>query len=326
MPAKNKTIKLFNETVAPGERKTIRLDIAKLHTATQLHIPIIVERALEAGPTVLITAGIHGDELNGIDIVRQMVAKGINCPSRGTIICIPIVNVFGFVNRSRAFPDGRDLNRVFPGSKTGSLASRFAHEITNEILPLADYCIDFHTGGAQRFNAPQIRIDFDNPKLIELAAVFNAPFTVNSKNLSKTFRSNCDKLGIPMLLFEGGKSDDINSDISQHGLEGVIRLLHYLGMLCEKVSVVPAVEPTSYIQSSVWVRAKVSGLFHNQVKIGQKVSKGTLLAYITDPYGEISKKIKAPEKGYIININHSPIVYQGDAIYHLANKMLTESL
>lgn len=318
MAKRTKQFKLFNETVAPAQSKTIYLEIAKLHTTTQLNIPIIVERAQESGPTVLITAGIHGDEINGIEIVRQMVAQGINCPSRGTIICIPIVNVFGFVNRSRAFPDGRDLNRVFPGSKKGSLASRFAYEIMNEILPLADYCIDFHTGGAQRFNAPQIRIEFDNQKLVELARVFNAPFTVNSKNMAKTFRNSCDKLGIPMLLFEGGKSDDINHEISRYGLEGVKRVLIHLGMLCESVSPAQASASSCFVNSSVWIRAKVSGLFHNQVNIGQKVSKDTVLAFITDPYGKMSKKIKAPDKGYIININHSPIVYQGDAIYHLA--------
>lgn len=326
MAKKNKQIKLFNETVAPGQSKTIYLDIAKLHTATQLNIPVIVERAKDSGPTVLITAGLHGDEINGVEIVRQLVAQGLNCPSKGTIICIPIVNVFGFVTRSRAFPDGRDLNRVFPGSKSGSLASRFAHEIMTEILPLADYCIDFHTGGAQRFNAPQIRIEFENPKLVELAAVFNAPFTVNSKNMAKTFRNSCDKLGIPLLLFEGGKSDDINPDVSRHGLEGVKRVLSHLGMLCESTEPTPASAPSCFVDSSVWVRAKVSGLFHNQVSIGQKVAKDTVLAFITDPYGKMSKKIKAPAKGYVININHSPIVYQGDAIYHLAHEMLTEAL
>jgi predicted deacylase len=321
--AKLNGFKLFGENIAPGESKTIYLEIAKLHTTTKLSIPIIVERAEVPGPVVLITAGIHGDEINGIDIVRQIVAQKINCPLRGTIVCIPIVNVFGFVNRSRAFPDGRDLNRMFPGSKNGSLASRFAHEIMTEILPKVDYCLDFHTGGAQRFNAPQIRIEFDNPTLYELAKVFNAPFTIHSKNLAKTFRNSCDKLGKPLLLFEGGKSDDINKEISRDAIEGIKRVLNHLGVLCARVKANPASQNSVFVSETQWLRAKVSGLFHNEIEIGQKVKKGTVLANITDPYGSISRKIKAPVEGYIININHSPIVYQGDAIYHLATQWQT---
>ncbi|MDT8415421.1 MAG: succinylglutamate desuccinylase/aspartoacylase family protein [Flavobacteriaceae bacterium] len=321
--AKLNGFKLFGENIAPGESKTIYLEIAKLHTTTKLSIPIIVERAEEPGPVILITAGIHGDEINGIDIVRQLVAQKINCPLQGTIVCIPIVNVFGFVNRSRAFPDGRDLNRVFPGSKNGSLASRFAYEIMTEILPKVDYCLDFHTGGAQRFNAPQIRIEFENTTLFELAKVFNAPFTVHSKNLAKTFRNSCDKLGKPMLLFEGGKSDDINKEVSRDAIEGIKRVLNHLGVLCTRVKANPASQHSVFVNETQWIRAKVSGLFHNEIEIGQKVKKGTVLANITDPYGSISKKIKAPVEGYVININHSPIVYQGDAIYHLATHWQT---
>ena len=149
---------ILDETIHPGETKTLNLEIARLHTATKLKIPVIVSRARLDGPTVLLSAGLHGDELNGVDIVRQIVHRGMNVPKRGTIICIPVINIFGFINQSREFPDGRDMNRVFPGSKTGSLAGRFAHYLVNYILPHVDYAIDFHAGGASRFNAPQIRI------------------------------------------------------------------------------------------------------------------------------------------------------------------------
>ena len=160
---------ILGVTVAPGESKTVYMEIAKLHTTTKLDIPIIIERSKTDGPVVLFSAGIHGDEINGVEIVRQLITQKINKPKIGTIICIPIVNMFGFVNKSRDFPDGRDLNRVFPGSKKGSLASRFAHYIIEEIMPLVDYCIDFHAGGASRFNAPQIRIIEHNEELKLLA-------------------------------------------------------------------------------------------------------------------------------------------------------------
>lgn len=151
-------MEILGTKIALGESKTISFNIARLYTTTDIEIPVIVERAEKAGPTVLLTAGIHGDEINGVEIVRQLIAKKFNKPKKGTIICIPILNVFGFLSKSRDFPDGRDLNRVFPGSKTGSLASRVAYHFVKEILPASDYCIDFHTGGASRYNAAQIRV------------------------------------------------------------------------------------------------------------------------------------------------------------------------
>ncbi|NJM80517.1 MAG: succinylglutamate desuccinylase/aspartoacylase family protein [Flavobacterium sp.] len=225
---------LLGESILPGESKTIEVEIAKLHTMTKLKIPIIIERSKIAGPTVLFSAGLHGDEINGTEIVRQIIIRKINKPKCGTIICIPIINIFGFVNQSRQFPDGRDLNRVFPGSKTGSLASRFAHFLIKEIIPLIDYAVDFHAGGASRFNAPQIRIVPNNAELRALAKVFKAPFTLYSKNITGSFRNASTKLGVKMLLFEGGKSLDLNTEITQEGIDGAKRFLFHLDMLNPK--------------------------------------------------------------------------------------------
>ncbi|RTY90008.1 succinylglutamate desuccinylase/aspartoacylase family protein [Flavobacterium sp. RSP46] len=294
------------------------MEIAKLHTMTKLKIPIIVERSKINGPTVLFTAGLHGDEINGIEIVRQLIVQKINKPKTGTIICIPVINVFGFVNQSREFPDKRDLNRVFPGSKTGSLASRFAYNLLKEIIPHVDYVIDFHSGGASRFNAPQIRIVPNNPELKALSDIFSTSFTMFSKNIPGTFRNSCNKLGVKMLLFEGGKSIDINETVTQEGVEGSKRILHHLAMLnAKKKTIIPEKE-TIYIEKSVWVRAKYSGMFHGYTKIGNYVTKGQLLGSISDPYGKVEHKVKAPNSGYIFNVNDAPIVYQGDAIYHLS--------
>ncbi|RTY76888.1 succinylglutamate desuccinylase/aspartoacylase family protein [Flavobacterium sp. LS1R10] len=294
------------------------MEIAKLHTMTKLKIPIIVERSKINGPTVLFTAGLHGDEINGIEIVRQLIVQKINKPKTGTIICIPVINVFGFVNQSREFPDKRDLNRVFPGSKTGSLASRFAYNLLKEIIPHVDYVIDFHSGGASRFNAPQIRIVPNNPELKALSDIFSTSFTMFSKNIPGTFRNSCNKLGVKMLLFEGGKSIDIDEAVTQEGVEGSKRILHHLAMLnAKKKTIIPEKE-TIYIEKSVWVRAKYSGMFHGYTKIGNYVTKGQLLGSISDPYGKVEHKVKAPNSGYIFNVNDAPIVYQGDAIYHLS--------
>jgi hypothetical protein len=313
---------ILGESIAPGESKIVYLEIAKLHTTTKLRIPIIIERSKVDGPIVLFSAGIHGDEINGIEIVRQLITHKINKPKIGTIICIPIVNIFGFVNKSREFPDGRDLNRMFPGSKNGSLAGRFAHHIIKEIMPVVDYCIDFHAGGASRFNAPQIRIVEHNEELKVLADVFNAPFTLYSKNIAGSFRSSSSKLDVKILLFEGGKSLDINDAVAQEGIDGSKRVLSHLGMLDPKHNVPTQKDATIYINKSGWVRARNSGLLHDYNKIGMFVKKGTILGSITDPFGKFEQKIWAPNDGYIINANHAPIVYQGDAVYHISKSVI----
>ncbi|WP_413999620.1 succinylglutamate desuccinylase/aspartoacylase family protein [Flavobacterium sp. W1B] len=316
-----KSITILGETILPGQNKTIDMEIAKLHNTAKLKIPIIVERSKIDGPIVLFSAGIHGDEINGIEIVRQLIAKKINKPQRGTIICIPVINMFGFINRSREFPDGRDLNRVFPGTKKGSLASRFAYHILTEIMPLVDYAVDFHAGGASRFNVPQIRLTPNNAELKILADVFNAPFTLFSKNISGSFRNSSQKLNVKMLLFEGGKSLDINNNITAEGVNGAKRLLHHLNMLDPKHIIEEQKSKTIYIENSGWIRAQYSGLLHDNNKIGCFIKKGTALASITDPFGKFERKVKAPNDGYIINANLSPIVYQGDAIYHISKSI-----
>jgi predicted deacylase len=321
----SKPLTILKETILAGESKTINMEIAKLHTMNKLKIPIIVERSKLDGPTVLFTACLHGDEINGTEIVRQLIIQKINKPKRGTIICIPIINIFGFINKTREFPDGRDLNRVFPGSKTGSLASRFAFYILKEIMPHVDYAIDFHAGGASRFNAPQIRIVPENSELKELSDVFNAPFTLYSKNISGTFRNSCDKLDVKMLLFEGGKSLDLNDTVTQEALEGTKRFLDHLGMLNPRKKVTIPNHKTIYIEKSSWVRAKYSGMFHGTAIIGSFVKKGDLLATISDPYGKVEHKVKAPHEGYIINVNDAPIIYQGDAIFHISTHLELKS-
>ena len=321
----SKPLVILKETILAGESKTINMEIAKLHTMNKLKVPIIVERSKVDGPTVLFCAGLHGDEIIGTEIVRQLIVQKINKPKRGTIICIPIINIFGFVNKTREFPDGRDLNRVFPGSKTGSLASRFAYHILKEIIPHVDYAIDFHAGGASRFNAPQIRIVPDNIELKKLSDIFNAPFTLYSKNISGSFRNSCDKLGVKMLLFEGGKSLDLNDAVTGEAVEGTKRFLDHLDMLNPRKKAIVKTKKTIYIEKSNWLRAKYSGMFHGVAVIGSFVKKGDLLATISDPYGKVEHQVKAPYEGYLINVNDAPFVYQGDAIYHISTQLTLEN-
>lgn len=315
---KDNILEILGEKILPGKSATINFNMAKLYTTTSVEVPVIIERGKKPGPVILITAGIHGDEINGVEIVRQIIAKGINKPQKGTIICIPVVNVFGFLNLSREFPDGRDLNRMFPGTKQGSLASRFAYQFVQKILPVADFCLDFHTGGASRFNAPQIRIKKDDKVGVKYAKIFNAPFTIESKTITKSYRDTCTKLGIPVLLFEGGKSVNSNKEIARQGVEGSMRILEHFEMLDSKFEKPDVVAETVFIENSVWLRAKYSGMLHIKIPCGKHVEKGEYIGTITDPYGKFRHRVRASNEGYVININESPIVYQGDAIFHIS--------
>lgn len=317
-------LEILGQQIPLGISKTINFNIANLYTSTKVEIPVIIERSKVPGPVVLITAGIHGDEVNGVEIVRQIIAKKVNKPDKGTIICIPVLNVFGFLSMNRYFPDGRDLNRVFPGSKNGSLASRFAYQFTTEILPLADYCLDFHTGGGSRFNAPHIRVAKNDERCLELAKIFKAPFTLLSKNLDGSYRATCAKKNIPILLFEGGKSQNNNKQVAVEGLHGTLRVLKYLEMLKPEFHSFLTNRTNILIRKSYWIRAKYSGLLHIKTASGDKVHKGDKLATITDPYGKMRHVVKSQNEGYIINVNEAPIVYKGDAIFHITTELENE--
>lgn len=314
-------ITILGETIKLGESKEVNFDVANLHTSSPVNIPVIIERSKKPGPTVLFTAGIHGDEVNGVEIVRQLIAKGINKPKCGTIICMPVINIFGFINLKREFPDGRDLNRVFPGSKSGSLAGRVAYKLIHDIIPHVDLVIDFHTGGSGRFNAPQLRYSKEKKELNDLAKVFGAPFVLYSSNLSKSFRTACYKLGKPLLLFEGGKSFHIDDIVTNSGVNGSKRVLKYLGMLKASFKASQPKKETVFINDSRWQRAKYSGMFKASITIGSFVKKDDILGNITDPYGKFNYFVKASNTGYIINVNESPIVYQGDALFHISTKL-----
>lgn len=324
MELTSKHFEILGRTVIPGETKTIELNIATLHTMTELKMPIVVSRSVYDGPTVLLSAGLHGDELTGIEIIRQIIRRGISYPACGTIICMPLINVFGFVNQSRDFPDGRDLNRIFPGSASGSLASRFAYRIMQDIIPVVDYVIDFHAGGRGRFNVPQIRIEPDNLELGALVEAFSTQFLLYSKNIDGSFREACDKLGKKYILFEGGKALDINEAVIEEGVQGTMRFLDNLNMLQTNFSSKLPEKPMIYIENSTWVRAQYSGLLHNFIEAGTYVETGAVLGKISDPYGLIEEEILAPNNGYIICTNQAAIVFQGDAVYHISTKLKNE--
>jgi predicted deacylase len=313
-----RTFSLLGREIPKGERVFLELEVAKQHTRSSLKIPIIVERSKHDGPTLLLLGGVHGDEVNGVAIVREIIANAYNRPVKGTIICIPVFNVFGYLNQSRKFPDGRDLNRMFPGSSKGSLASQFAYTFTTEIAPLVDYVLDFHTGGADRDNFPNVRCVISERKSLELARVFGAPFIVHSDYIQKSIRHTVHKMGKTILLFEGGKSGSLDQSVIKVGVEGALNVMKYLGLQKGKIQVKRA---PVVIAESKWIRAPHSGMFQYMVKNGTKVKRKSILGIITDPFGEFEKKITAPFDCYIYGVNTAPIVHKGDALFHVSLKL-----
>lgn len=319
MNSKHKKFVILGTEILPGKGATLNLDVAKLHTSTPILVPVIVERAKEDGPVVLLMAGLHGDEINGVEIIRRVIRKGFNKPVVGTIICLPVFNIFGFLNVKRELPDGRDLNRSFPGNEKGSLAAQFAYHFMKEIAPHVDYVIDFHTGSAQRNNFPQIRCVMKDAESVELAKIFNPPFIMNSSFIPKTIREAISKKGKKMLLFEGGKTNSIEEMIVEEGLNGVKRFLSHLGMRTFKIDTSRDRTPI-FLTESKWMRAPNSGMFQTIVKNGAAVTKGEVIGIVTDPYGNFERKVKASTDGYIVCLNESPLVYKGDAIFHIGRE------
>jgi predicted deacylase len=306
---------LLGKEIPEGKRTVLDLEVAKLHTRTTVKVPVIIERSLNPGPVVLLLAGIHGDETNGVGIIREIIDLGINKPKNGTIICIPVFNIFGYLIQTREFPDGRDLNRMFPGTLNGSLASQFAYQFTKEIAPFVDYVIDFHTGGGERDNIAQIRCSKHDEKALELAKVFNPPMIVFSHNITKSLRDTLHKMGKTVLLFEGGKSKELNPTVINEGVNGTKNVLIRLGVIEGEITVR---ETPIFVEKAKWLRASHSGMFKIRVANGSFVKKREVLGVIQDPFGEFKKKIYAPFNCHIFCINKTPIVNKGDALFHLS--------
>ncbi len=302
------------QTIESGQNRTVILNSYELHTKTKLEIPVIVMRSKEKGPTLLLSAGMHGEETNGIEILRKVISrdevKDLKC---GTLIAIPVINVISFLYGSRDLPDGRDLNRCFPGSKKGSFGSRIAYDLMKHILPIIDFGVDFHTGGAKLNNFPQLRCVFDFPDNVALAERFSAPLIIDSTYRDGTFRKEAAKKNKPILVFEGGESMRFDYHAINEGVNGCLRLMNSYGMINFEVPDNASVK----IKNDTWVRANSSGLFHMSVDNGAPVSKGDLLGIIFNPFGQTEDKVFSPENGYIVGINNQPVVNQGDALIHI---------
>jgi predicted deacylase len=311
---KLKQLTISDQEILPGEFREININIARLPSHTMIDTPIYVSRSLKDGPVLGLIAGMHGDELNGMEIVRRVLDRGLYKVQRGTVICMPVINVYGFLNYSREVPDGKDVNRSFPGRRNGSLASRVAYYLMHEVIPVIDYGVDFHTGGAMRANYPQVRAVLRDEINLELANAFCAPFTIDAAFRPNSLRREASRKGKKIIVYEGGESLRFDPHAIEEGVAGTLRLMKHLGMIDS------APEPRQenrVIWSTSWVRAKHAGLFQPNVDCGQLVHRGEWVGTITDPFGEFKEEVKSTQSGYIIGINNGPVINAGDALMHL---------
>ncbi|NND53613.1 MAG: succinylglutamate desuccinylase/aspartoacylase family protein [Gammaproteobacteria bacterium] len=314
---KQASITIGGTTVEPGERAVIDLPVADLYTHTSLHMPVQVINGRRPGPTLFVSAAIHGDELNGVEIIRRLLQQKIVSQLRGCLIAVPVVNVHGFLDQSRYLPDRRDLNRSFPGSAKGSVAARLAHKFSEQILQAADYGIDMHTGAVHRSNLPQIRANLDDPETLRMAEAFNVPVMLNAALRDGSLRGHAGELGVPTLLYEAGEALRFDEVGIRAGLRGVTSVMRELGMLPRKKQSVSKTEPL-IAKSSTWVRAPLSGVVRMRARLGQRVKKDDVLAAISDPFGETETVLYASFAGIVIGRSNLPLAHEGDALFHIA--------
>ena len=309
------TIEIAGQEIDPGRRAKLELPIARLMSGTPVALPVLVLHGADEGPTAWLSAAIHGDEIGGVEIIRRVLERIDTTRLAGTVLAVPVVNVHGFNTGDRYLPDRRDLNRSFPGSARGSLASRVAHLMMTEVIGRSDIGIDLHTGSDHRVNLPQIRGDLDDPAVRSLASRFAAPIALHSRTRDGSLREAATEAGATVLLFEGGEADRFDEPAIAAGTDGVLRVLAASGM----VDAVPdATGETRWSRSSRWMRASASGLLHLDIELGDEVAVGEQIASIHDPFGKRLGVVSSRAAGLVVGHTQRPLVNRGDGIVHVA--------
>jgi len=309
-----KALVINGKSIEPGSKEALILHVGRLPSGTKIFIKTIVFTSRQPGPTMLVLAGLHGDEINGVEIIRASIISGLfDQLVLGNVIVIPLLNIYGFLNFSREVPDGKDVNRSFPGNMRGSLASRVARILSKKVMPVVDFGVDFHTGGDNRYNFPQIRYTRRDEFAHTLACQFGAPFTIEKGLIRKSLRKTAKDLGKPIIVYEGGESLRLDGFAIDCALKGLRRLMYKQGLINESEQPASSV----LIRKTTWVRSNHAGLFIWTKRSGNKITKGESLGSIYDPYGEGRIPVYSNRDGYIIGHNNTPVVNQGDALFHI---------
>jgi len=310
---------IIGGTAVPlGESRSIDLPVSRLVTHTEMTMPVRVVRGAREGPSLFVCAAVHGDEICGVEIIRRLLSHKALTELTGTIIAVPVVNVFGFIAHSRYLPDRRDLNRMFPGSERGSLAARLAHLFMSEVVANATHGIDIHTGALHRANLPHVRVRSQTAETWKLAEVFGVPLVLQSDLRDGSLREAVAQMGKPVLMFEAGEALRFDEWAIKAGLSGVLNVMVHLGMIGPEHASRTLDRPPVYAESSTWVRAQESGIVHSECALGATVQKGERLATVGDPFGENEIDVVAPCDGIVVGRSNIPLVYEGDALFHIA--------
>jgi uncharacterized protein len=320
-----KPFEIAGHILQPGERKQFDLPTANLFTHTPLNMEVEVVHGRYAGPVLLVCAAVHGDELNGVEIIRRIRSFRTLSRLHGTLILVPVVNVFGFIHQSRYLPDRRDLNRCFPGSERGSIASRVAYKFFYEIVQHCTHVIDLHTAAVNRDNLPQVRAALDEPGVREMAMGFSIPVIINSGMIENSLRHEAGKLGVPVITYEAGEALRLHERSIVTGVRGIVSVMRTLGMLPSKR--IQTVQAAPYIaRSSSWFRAPMDGLFRPLAKLGARVEQGATLGVISAPFSADEWLLTAESAGIVICVSNLPLVNQGEALFHIARFKQSEAV
>lgn len=317
MSAKRAPFRIGDVSVEPGSQVVVDLPVSKLSNHTPITLPVRVFHGRRDGPTLFVSGVVHGDEIIGVEIVRRLCRVPALRRLRGTLLCIPIVNVFGFISHSRYLPDRRDLNRSFPGSPNGSLAAQLAHLFTTEILARSDVGIDLHSAAINRTNLPQLRLDFGQARCLELAKGFGVPVVINAVERPGSLRETGKAHKVDIMLFEGGEALRFDELTVRSGVRGILRVMKALGMVSSR-SVADARTQPTLSEASAWTRAPESGILRSFKTQGESVSSDDVLGVIANPYEDIETEVRATWPGLIIGRTNLPVVNQGDALFHIA--------
>ena len=317
----NPSIVIGEREIRAGERVNVNVPLPSLYTQSPVFLPVQVMHGRRPGPCLFVTAAIHGDEINGMEIIRRLMDWKSLKNLRGTLLAVPVVNVYGFVRQSRYLPDRRDLNRCFPGSVTGSLAARLAYTLMREVVERSTHGIDLHTGAIHRDNLPQLRVTLEdeNDSILALARVFGAPVILSSDLRDGSLRAEAASRGIPMLVYEAGEALRFDELAIRAGLRGIQCVMRHLGMIRSSHGgqAQRGIEPV-LARSSLWVRARQSGVLRSLTPLGSRINKGDCLGIITDPFRNMEEPVDAPVSGVVIGRTNLPLVTEGEALYHIA--------
>lgn len=314
---RNLPIAVGETTVLPGRTSRFELPFARLPTGSVASLPVAVVNGRYAGPHIWLSAAIHGDEIAGIEIIRRVLRRIEARRLRGAVLAVPIVNVFGFLNESRYLPDRRDLNRSFPGSTRGSLATRLAGLFMREVVSQCSVGIDLHTATNHRVNLPQIRANLDDTAAAALAEAFGAPFAIHARLRDGSLRQAATERGIGVLVYEAGEAHRFEEESVMAGVDGVLRVLRRLGMTEAEVE---EPGPVRQVRHTTWVRARRGGIVNLDVHLGQQVAEGDVIGSVADSFGVRPSRIKATGSGWVIARSLNPLVAPGDALVHLATE------